>query len=179
MTRKKFETDSQEYAETIINTIHEPLIAMDQELRVLAVSRSFYMIFNLKPEEAMGQHIYEMNNKQLDIPRLREMLENVLSSKASFDNYEVENDFAGIGRRIILLNVWQIKRAPGKERMIFLAIEDITGRREMEETYNGRNICHAGNPGMQAFSTPPPAQRMVGQISDAAGQSRKRMEDFR
>ena len=39
---KKSEAEALEYAESIINTIHEPLIALDQDLRVVKVSRSFY-----------------------------------------------------------------------------------------------------------------------------------------
>ena len=123
---------AQEYAESIINTVREPLIALDQDLRVVSVSRSFYEVFKVNPKETVGQLIYDLGNKQWDIPKLRELLETVLPEKATFDNYEVEHDFATIGRRIMLLNARQIKRAFGKERIILLAIEDITERRRLE-----------------------------------------------
>ncbi|OGU26769.1 MAG: hypothetical protein A2X66_05895 [Ignavibacteria bacterium GWA2_54_16] len=80
----------------------------------------------------MGQLIYDLGNKQWDIPKLRELLETILPQKASFDNYEVEHDFATIGRRIMLLNARQIQRVLGKERIILLAIEDITERKLAE-----------------------------------------------
>ena len=124
---------SQEYSESIINTIREPLIALDQDLRVVSVSRSFYETFKAKPEETVGQLIYDLGNKQWDIPKLRELLETILPQKTSFDNYEVEHDFAVIGRRTMLLNARQIKRVMGKERIILLAMEDITERREIEK----------------------------------------------
>src|SRR5665648_901094 len=79
-----------------------------------------------------GQLIYDLGNKQWDIPKLRELLETILPEKATFDNYEVEHDFADIGRRIMLLNARQIQRVSGKERIILLAIEDITKRKEIE-----------------------------------------------
>jgi PAS domain S-box-containing protein len=123
---------AQEYAESIIDTVREPLIALDQDLRVVSASRSFYEFFKVKPEETIGQLIYDLGNKQWDIPKLRELLETILPQKATFDNYEVEHDFAGIGMRIMLLNARQIKRVLGKERIILLAIEDITARREVE-----------------------------------------------
>jgi two-component system CheB/CheR fusion protein len=126
------EDESREYAESIINTVREPLIAMDQDLRVVSVSRSFYEVFRVKPEETVGQLIYDLGNKQWDIPKLRELLETILPQKTTFDNYEVEHDFAGIGRRIMLLNARQIHRVLGKKRIILLAIEDITERREIE-----------------------------------------------
>jgi PAS domain S-box-containing protein len=122
-----------EYAESIINTVREPLIALDQDLRVVTVSRSFYDFFKVNPEETVGQLIYDLGNKQWDIPKLRELLETILPQKATFDNYEVEHDFATIGRRTMLLNARQIQRVLGKERIILLAIEDITDRKRAEE----------------------------------------------
>ena len=137
-TRKELEVIKQsadevsEFAESVINTVREPLISLDQNLRVVSVSRSFYDFFQVKPEETVGQLIYDLGNKQWDIPKLRELLEDILPKKVSFDNYEVQHDFTGIGRRIMLLNARQIERALGKERIILLAIEDITERKEIE-----------------------------------------------
>ncbi len=133
--RKKTERlalDANNYAESIINTVREPLIALDQNLRVVYVSRSFYDVFKVKPEETVGQLIYDLGNKQWNIPKLRELLETILPEKTTFDNYEVEHDFSTIGRRIMLLNARQIKRGLGKEKIILLAIEDITERKEIE-----------------------------------------------
>ncbi|MGD1153627.1 MAG: PAS domain-containing protein [Syntrophales bacterium] len=132
MSKKRTVTKSEEYSESIINTVREPLIILDQDLRVVTVSRSFYDFFKVKPEETVGQLIYDLGNKQWDIPKLRELLETILPQKATFDNYEVEHDFATIGRRTMLLNARQIQRVLGKERIILLAIEDITERREIE-----------------------------------------------
>lgn len=136
---KKSADEVSEFAESIINTVREPLISLDQDLRVVMVSRSFYEVFKVKPEETVGQLIYDLGNKQWDIPRLRELLETILPKKASFDNYIVEHDFANIGRRIMLLNARQIQRASEKERTILLAIEDITERKEIE---NGLEKAH-------------------------------------
>ena len=121
-----------EYSDSIINTVREPLIILDQDLRVVAVSRSFYEFFKVKPEDTIEELIYDLGNKQWDIPKLRELLETVLPQQTTFDDYEVEHDFATIGRRIMLLNARQIEQASGKERIILLAIEDITERKEIE-----------------------------------------------
>ena len=110
MSRKRTVTKSEEYSESIINTVREPLIILDQDLRVVSVSRSFYDFFKVNPEETVGQLIYDLGNKQWDIPKLRELLETILPEKATFDNYEVEHDFTGIGRRTMLLNARQIQR---------------------------------------------------------------------
>ena len=137
-TRKELEViqqaadEAREFAENVINTVREPLLSLDQDLRVVTVSRSFYDFFKVKPEDTVGQLIYDLGNKQWDIPKLRELLETILPQKTTFDNYEVEHDFVTIGRRTMLLNARQIKRAWGKERIILLAIEDITERKNME-----------------------------------------------
>ncbi len=152
-TVRRQEDAAREYAESIINTVREPLIALDQDLRVVSVSRSFYDVFKVKSEETVGQLIYDLGNKQWDIPKLRELLETILPQKATFDNYEVEHDFATIGRRIMLLNARQIKRVLGKERIILLAIEDITEKKMLERgVMKARDVAEAANKELDAFS---------------------------
>ncbi len=139
-TRKEHEIikqsvdEASDFAESIINTIHEPLIVLDKDLRVVKASRSFYQFFKVKPEETVGQLIYDLGNKQWNIPKLRELLENILPRKTSFDNYEVEHEFLTIGKRVMLLNARQVQRVLGKERIILLAIEDITERKKLKNT---------------------------------------------
>ena len=129
---EKILRQSLEFAEDIINTVREPLIALDQDLRVVSANRSFFKVFQVKPEETVGQLIYDLGNNQWDIPKLRELLEKILPEHTTFDNYEVEHDFATIGRRTMLLNARQIEQAWGKERIILLAIEDISERKAIE-----------------------------------------------
>jgi len=119
--------------EGIVETIREPLLVLDRDLRVVTASRSFYEFFKVKPEETVGQLIYDLGDKQWDISKLRELLETILPQQIAFDNYEVEHDFVTIGRRTLLLNARQIEREVGKERIILLAIEDITERKKYEE----------------------------------------------
>jgi two-component system CheB/CheR fusion protein len=134
---KEIADDNLEYAESIINTVREPLIALDQDLRVVTASRSFYGVFKVNPEDTVGQLIYDLGNKQWDIPKLRELLENILPHKSTFGDYEVEQEFSNIGRRVMLLNARQIQRALGKRRIILLAIEDITARKQIERALLG------------------------------------------
>ena len=137
---KKAADEVSEFAESLINTVREPLITLDQDLRVVTASRSFYEFFKVNPEETVGQLIYDLGNKQWDIPKLRELLETILPEKATFDNYEVEHEFATIGRRIMLLNARQIQQVLGKERIILLAIEDITERKRAEEVIKNNMV---------------------------------------
>jgi PAS domain S-box-containing protein len=130
----KFSHDAKDLAGNIVNTVREPLIVLDQDLRVITASRSFYEVFQVTPEETVGRLIYDLGNKQWDIPKLRELLETILPQKTTFDDYEVEHDFAGMGKRFMLLNARQIERAMGKKQIILLAIEDITERRRLQDS---------------------------------------------
>jgi PAS domain S-box-containing protein len=121
-----------EYFENIIDTIREPLLVLDKELRVVKASRSFYDFFKVNSAETIGTLIYDLGNQQWNIPKLKELLETILPEKTTFDNYEVEHVFSTIGKRIMLLNARQIEQALGKEKIILLAIEDITERKEVE-----------------------------------------------
>ena len=132
--------DTSEFTESIINTVRESLIILNHDLRVISASRSFYDVFKVKPEETVGQLIYDLGNKQWDIPKLRELLETILPQKTTFDSYEVEHDFTTIGKRIMLLNARQIQRVSGKERIILLAIEDITERKHLQDESRRYNV---------------------------------------
>lgn len=125
--------DANGFAENIINTVREPLLILDKDLRVVKASRSFYNFFKVSPEETIGNLIYDLGNRQWDIPQLRRLLETILPEKTSFDDYEVKHVFSKIGKRVMLLNARRIERAIGKEKIILLAIEDITERKSEEE----------------------------------------------
>jgi len=126
--------DRREYAESIINTVREPLVVLDADLRVITASKSFYQTFMVKPKETELQFIYNLGNHQWDIPGLRKLLVDILPKHKTFDNYEVEHDFPSIGKRIMLLNARWIPREAAKPQIILLAIEDITESGRKEET---------------------------------------------
>ena len=131
--------DVTELTESIIDTVREPLVILDKDLRVVKANRSFFDYFRVSPEETIGTLIYDLGNRQWDIPELKELLETILPEKTTFDNYEVEHDFSTIGKRIMLLNARQIERVFGKEKIILLAIEDITERKHLEESLSEKS----------------------------------------
>ncbi|MFH1195353.1 MAG: PAS domain S-box protein [bacterium] len=135
ISKRKLKLDDvNEFAENIINTVREPLLVLDKDLRVIKATRSFYDFFKVNHDETIGTLIYDLGNHQWNIPKLRELLETILPEKTTFDNYEVEHAFSTIGKRVMLLNARQIKRAVGKDKIILLAFEDITERKLTEES---------------------------------------------
>jgi PAS domain S-box-containing protein len=128
-----------DFAEKIFNTVREPLLLLDKDLRVIKASRSFYDFFKVTSNKTIGKLIYDLGNHQWNIPKLRELLETILPEKTTFDNYEVEHDFSKIGKRIMLLNARKIPRGLSEEQMILLAIEDITERKQKEESLSEKS----------------------------------------
>jgi len=120
------------YAESILETIREPLLILDKDMKVVSASCNFYNTFSVNPDETIGSVLYNLGNKQWDIPKLRELLETIIPRETNFCNYEVEHVFDSIGRRVMLLNARQIQHTSDKYPIILLAIEDITERKRLE-----------------------------------------------
>ncbi|EQD77428.1 Signal transduction histidine kinase (STHK) with CheB and CheR activity, partial [mine drainage metagenome] len=93
------ENEARELTIGIFDTIHEPLIVLDDELQVITASRSFHNYFQTTEEGTVGRPIYELGQRQWDIPELRGLLENILPKNLVFEGYRVELDFLGIGHR--------------------------------------------------------------------------------
>jgi two-component system, chemotaxis family, CheB/CheR fusion protein len=117
------------YAEAIVETIREPLLILDADLRVQSANRAFYQSFETTPAATEQHQFFALGTGQWDIPALRTLLEEVLPQKHSLMDYEVEHTFPEIGHKIILLNARRIEG----DALILLALEDITLRKQMEE----------------------------------------------
>jgi PAS domain S-box-containing protein len=125
--------DALDFAEGIIATLREPfLVVLDNDLRVVRANRSFHQAFQVSQEETENRYVYELGNRQWDIPGLRTLLEEVLPHNHAFHDFEVEHDFPKIGRRTMLLNARRVRGPTDSRELILLAIEDVTERRRAE-----------------------------------------------
>lgn len=124
--------EARQFAEGIIATVREPLLVLDADLRVVSANRAFYHVFQTTPEETTGRFVYELGNRQWDIPELRQLLEEILPQNTHFDDYEVRHRFEHFGERIMLLNARRLYHDEAKTNLILLAIEDVTERRQAE-----------------------------------------------
>jgi len=120
------------YAENIIETVRDPLLVLDEDLKLLSANRSFYKTFKVTPRETLGNLIYDLGNRQWDIPRLRILLEDILPKHVHIGNFEVEHDFPTVGHKIMRLNARQIHQEVVGKKMILLAAEDITRFKRLE-----------------------------------------------
>jgi signal transduction histidine kinase len=122
-----------EYTESIVNTVREPLLVLSGDLRVVTASHSFYQTFAVAPGETIGRFVYDLGNKQWDIPKLRTLLEEVLPAEKSFHDFEVVHEFPSIGKRVMLLNGRKLWRKANATEHILLAIEDVTERKRIAD----------------------------------------------
>jgi PAS domain S-box-containing protein len=119
-------------AHAIVDTVRDPLLVLDNKLRVMAASRSFCQTFHLSEREVRGRLLYEIDGGQWNIPELRTLLETIAKDQATIEGYEVDREFPVIGHRTMLLNARRVTYEQGASTTVVLAFEDITARRGIE-----------------------------------------------
>jgi chemotaxis protein methyltransferase CheR len=124
--------DASILALAIVDSVSEPLVVLDSDLRVVAASASFYRTFNLDRQSAQGRRIYELDKDQWDIAELRMLLEKVLPEHGAVDGYEVEREFPAIGRRALRMSARRVRHRGNLRSNILLTLADVTQRRVME-----------------------------------------------
>ena len=139
-----------EYSNNIIATLREPFLVLDKNLRIISTNQAFYTTFEVREIDTIGRLLPDLGNRQWNIPKLLELLKEIIPEKKVIKDYEVEHKFEHIGERAMILNACQL-RVPKKiagiiavgvreeeeeeeeEELILLAIEDITERRKAEK----------------------------------------------
>jgi two-component system CheB/CheR fusion protein len=113
---------ARDFAMSIVETIHQPLLVLDTDLRIKMANRAFYRTFHSSALQAEGQIIYSLSHGGWDIPDLRDSLNSLLAGEVSFPNYEIQRNFTGLGTRSLVLGGCHLNQL----KMILLAVEDIT-----------------------------------------------------
>jgi len=121
------------YIQSILDTVHEPMLVLDMDLRVKTASRAFFHTFGVSSENTEGQFIYDLGNGQWDIPRLRTLLQEVLPKSRNIQEFEVVHEFPVLGRRVMLLNARKLWNEENDINLVLVAIEDITERKRIQE----------------------------------------------
>lgn len=120
------------YIKTVVDTVREPFLILDEKLVVLSANRTFYAVFQVKEPETVGKLVYKLGNGQWDIKKLRVLLEDILPKNTHFEDFRVEHDFPVIGHKIMILNARQIFTTDQKKPIMLLAMEDITKQVSLE-----------------------------------------------
>jgi two-component system, chemotaxis family, CheB/CheR fusion protein len=123
---------ARDYAQAILRTTRNPLLVLHADLTVESANDAFYKTFKVKPAETEGRPIYELGKRQWDISQLRRLLEDVIRHDSFFNDFEVTDEFHGIGNRHFLLNARRLDSREGGPERILLGVEDVTIRRKAE-----------------------------------------------
>jgi two-component system CheB/CheR fusion protein len=122
---------ARDFAEAVVATVREPLLVLDAGLRVRTANQAFDALFHIETKDVVGRQIYEIGALRWDIPKLRELLENILPKQTVMMDFELEQTYPSIGLRTMLLHAREIRQADG-ERMILLAVNDVTAARRTQ-----------------------------------------------
>ena len=121
------------YSESIIDTLRHALIILDESLRIKTANVFFYKTFNSDKEDIEGEFFYEIQNNQWDHDEMRNLLEKILPKERRLTEFELTLDLKGLGKRTILVNATQIINKPDEQKLILLAIEDVTEIRKITD----------------------------------------------
>ena len=119
-------------AQNIVDTVPDPLLILDDALRVRAANRAFYLTFNVSSNETEGRLVYELGDGQWNIPLLRKLLEEIIPTDSTFNDYEIDHDFPIIGRKVMLLNGRKL-RSGNHSNLLLLMLEDVTERHRVHD----------------------------------------------
>jgi two-component system CheB/CheR fusion protein len=121
---------TREYAKAIVETMREPFLVLDSALHVLNANPAFYSTFQVKQEQTLGRPLYTLGNGQWNIPRLRQLLEEILPLNTHLQDFVMEHNFYSLGLRRMLLNARRISNEELGSPYILLSLEDITDSKQ-------------------------------------------------
>ncbi len=153
--------------QSIVDTIRDPLVVLEHDMTIVTASKAFLTMFEITEAEARGRRVSELGQHQWDVPALRHLLEKVLPDDKPIENFEIEDEFPGLGRRVFNLNARKIFQAGNHTHRMLLVFEDITDRKQRERDAKmlANEISHriknnlqiiVGLIGFEARSTPEP-----------------------
>ena len=92
-------------------------------VRVRKANRAYYQMFQARPEETENRFVYDLGKAQWNTARLRELLD-ILPKNTRIENFELDVEFPGGGRKKLLLNASRIESDGQKMPRILLAMEE-------------------------------------------------------
>ncbi len=120
------------YIRTVVDTVREPFLILDENLTILSANKTFYTAFQVNKKDTEGKRVYDIGNGQWDIPKLKILLEDILPKNSHFEDFKVEHDFPKIGHKVMILNARRVHITNEKKPIMLLAMEDVTKQITLE-----------------------------------------------
>ncbi|MBI1206849.1 MAG: response regulator [Azospirillum sp.] len=118
------------YAESVIDTVRQPLLVLDRSLRLVSANPAFFRLCGLEPADTVGRDFATGDDPSGTLRRLRDFLALIGTAPAPIEDYEIEIDLPPQGHRHLLVNARSIPYRPSAEPLILLAVDDITERKQ-------------------------------------------------
>ena len=131
-TARKESKRSWQLTQSIVDTIRDPLVVLESDMTVVTASKAFLTMFGITQAEARGRRVSELGQHQWDVPALRHVMDKVLPENKPFENFEIEDNFPVLGRRVFNLNARKISQPGNNAHRMLLVFEDITDRKQRE-----------------------------------------------
>jgi two-component system CheB/CheR fusion protein len=120
------------FSESIVATIHEPLIVLDRDLKVRMANPAWHRKFGTREGDTEGKPFFSLGKRLWDVPDLHAMLDDILQINGRITDFELRLTLGSAGERVLLLNASRIVHKEGNEEMVLLAIEDVTEGKDRE-----------------------------------------------
>lgn len=122
------------YIKTVVDTLREPFLVLDENLKVMSANKTFYTFFQVTEQETVGKRVYDLGNGQWSAPKLRILLEDIIPKNTHFEDFKVAHEFPRIGQRIMILNARRIYTDSNEQKPIMiLAMEDTTKQKLLDD----------------------------------------------
>lgn len=132
-TLQRETANAREFAESVISTVREPMLVLDGRFMIISASRSFSRIFATPADAVIGENLFSIQNRQWDVPELRQLIESVLLDQTTVEAFDLILNAGDLGRRQMVLNARRIVGRPEHEDSILLAVEDVTDRNAAQQ----------------------------------------------
>src|SRR5262249_22143351 len=121
------------YAEAIINTIREPLIVLDDELKAVSASQSFYSYFRCTPGDTLGRTLPDTDGHHLDTAEVRALLDRLRSGDRNIVGQQITVDLEALGQRTLLVTAAELQNCGIADKQILMSFDDISGFKRSEQ----------------------------------------------
>jgi two-component system CheB/CheR fusion protein len=125
---------AQAYADVIVESVRDPLLVLEGDLKILRANHAFYVDFRTRREATEGHFLYQLGTGEWDTPALREKLHAVLTRSEPMNDLEITLTVPLVGRRLKCLSARKIPAGAERRELILLSIDDITERRAKADT---------------------------------------------
>jgi two-component system CheB/CheR fusion protein len=113
------------FFESIFDTVRQPLVVLDEKSIVVSANRAFYERFKLRSTDVAGMSFYEIGGGAWNLPKLKQSLDAIVSESTTFEDLEVECEFAQVGHKKLIFNARQLDKACLLQGRMLLAIQEI------------------------------------------------------